>query len=159
MIYVILGVFLAGLGIGSGITYKIEHAAVKSLETAIDSGNVKAGMLLKTIQTQNDQAKAETIAKNQEVDDARRDYIKTVNALDHQLDDFELLDTTPDKSCPDPVSKAADPGVSKREADFAAYAIMVNREIKAKAIACDLAADFADSCWKKFVDGNIEVKK
>jgi hypothetical protein len=110
MIYILIAVLSLGFTSGYALGYKLSHASIAPLETALER--------------KNNEAKA--------VFASRMD-------------------------CKNAVLNGISPGIAKREADFAAYAEIINRFVQEKANQCDLAANYAVACWA-FVNANCGVK-
>jgi outer membrane murein-binding lipoprotein Lpp len=149
MIYALIGVFLAGLGVGASVTYKIDQTAILRLENAIDQSNAKGTVLLEATREKVNSAKHEAVKFNRELDDANKSAITTINALDSQLDALRLFASARVKPrCSDALPAGGDPGVSEDAAGDAQFSTELIELIKNKSRECEIVAQYAQGAYK-----------
>jgi len=86
-LYFFFLVIVLGIGIGSFLTYKIEHSKVLILELAIANQNLEAATILSKEKDKVSKLEENQRNLNIELDKAHDSYIQTSNAYSIKLDD------------------------------------------------------------------------
>ena len=136
--------------------YKIYSGEVQSLKIAIEASNLESKRILDTSRYNVAAAEKKALESNMEIDNARKQFVETSNALDAKLDTVSLLPRPkPCHTNPMPTGTSSQ-SLASDSAD-AEYAANFDRVIKEKAKIADDSANYAMLAYQ-FVSDKCGIK-
>lgn len=145
-------------GAGYKVGYNFEHNNVLELQKAIEKSNLKASELLQ--QETKKVIDAEAIARNinEELENARKQEIETVNAYHDKLASARLFDRGHKTSCTNTMSSSTNTGINKEnETSGTELSEEFDRLLKSESLRADNCA-IQHNELLKFVNINCGIK-